>query len=623
MRLNKIELLAPAKNLECGMEAVNHGADAVYIGAPRFGARAAASNSVEDIAALTEYAHLYNVRVYVTLNTILNEEELRETEQLIGQLYRAGVDALIVQDMGITQLHLPPIPLHASTQTDNRTVEKVRFLADAGFRQVVLARELSLSEIRAIREACPDVTLEVFVHGALCVSYSGQCYASQACFGRSANRGECAQFCRLPFSLLDVDGKVIVRDKHLLSLRDLNRSDLLEELLDAGVTSLKIEGRLKDVNYVKNVTAAYRRKLDDIFARRKEYVRASSGSCRYTFRPQLEKSFNRGFTHYFLHGREREITSFDTPKSMGERMGTVTEQRGNTLTVSTAKSFHNGDGICYVDSQGHLQGFRVNKIVSQTEAGSQKLEVRSQKAEVRIGKSEVAVLYRNYDAEFERILSRKSAERRIGLSWTLAETAFGFSLTATDEDGNRATLAFPYPKEPARMPQADHLRKILSELGNTPFQVADDWSSGSVQADWFLPASVVADWRRRVIERLTVVRRINHRREVSVWRPTAHPYPATSLTYLGNVMNSAARDFYRAHGVESVAPAFESSLSGEGTGTAVMFCKHCLRFSMGWCGKHQKGKSPYREPYFLLSADGRRFRLDFDCRQCIMRVSLP
>ena len=295
----KIELLAPAKNLECGIEAVNHGADAVYIGAPNFGARAAATNSMDDIGRLADYAHLYGVRIYVTVNTILKDEELKETEDMIWELYRKGVDALIVQDMGLTRLDLPSIPLHASTQMDNRTVEKVRFLAEAGFRQVVLARELSLDEIAAIHKACPDTSLEVFVHGALCVSYSGQCYASQACFGRSANRGECAQFCRLSFSLVDAGGRVVVKDKYLLSLKDMNRLDMLEQLLDAGVTSLKIEGRLKDVAYVKNVTAAYRQRLDDILRRRKEYVHASSGTCRLNFRPQPEKSFSRGFTHYF------------------------------------------------------------------------------------------------------------------------------------------------------------------------------------------------------------------------------------------------------------------------------------------------------------------------------------
>ena len=309
----------------------------------------------DDIRRLADYAHQYNVRIYVALNTILSDRELAETERLINELYRIGTDALIVQDMGITRLSgLPPIPLHASTQMDNRTPEKVRFLSQAGFRQVVLARELSLREIAAIHRACPDVPLEVFVHGALCVSYSGQCYASQACFGRSANRGECAQFCRLPFDLVDADGKAILRGKHLLSLKDMNRLDCLEALLDAGATSLKIEGRLKDASYVKNVTAAYRQRLDSILARRPEYVRASSGSCAYTFTPQVEKSFNRGFTTYFLDGRGEDVSSFHTPKSLGEAMGTVKEQRAGYISVAGVKPFHNGDGVCYLDSEGKL-----------------------------------------------------------------------------------------------------------------------------------------------------------------------------------------------------------------------------------------------------------------------------
>ena len=485
-RQRKIELLAPAKNLECGIEAVNHGADAVYIGAPRFGARAAAINSLEDIAALVKYAHLYNVRIYVTVNTILKEEELVETERMINELYRVGVDALIVQDMGITRLNLPPIPLHASTQMDNRTPEKVRFLSDAGFRQIVLARELSLQEIRTIHEACPETQLEVFVHGALCVSYSGQCYVSQACFGRSANRGECAQFCRLPFNLIDADGKTIVRDKHLLSLKDLNQSEVLEDLLDAGATSLKIEGRLKDVSYVKNVTAAYRQKLDAIFARRKEYVRASSGACHFDFKPQLDKSFSRGFTNYFLQGRRQDIASFDTPKSLGEEMGTLKEQRGNYLTVAGVKPFHNGDGVCFLDEQNGLQGFRINRVDGNKlyPAG----EVPHIKPRTR--------LYRNFDQDFERILVRKSSERKLAVNWELSDTSWGFALTATDEDDNRVTLSFPYSKELARTPQAENLRTQLSKLGNTPFEVVNnvsDEASGLVlklSQNWFIPASV-------------------------------------------------------------------------------------------------------------------------------------
>ena len=620
MKQRKIELLAPAKNLECGIEAVNHGADAVYIGAPKFGARAAAVNSLEDIAALVAYAHLYNVRIYVTVNTILKEEELAETEKMIWELYRIGVDALIVQDMGITRLNLPPIPLHGSTQMDNRTPEKVRFLADAGFRQVVLARELSLQEIRRIHEACPETPLEVFVHGALCVSYSGQCYVSQACFGRSANRGECAQFCRLPFSLVDADGKTIVRDKHLLSLKDLNQSEVLEDLLDAGASSLKIEGRLKDVSYVKNVTAAYRSKLDAIFARRKEYVRASSGTCRFDFTPQLDKSFSRGFTHYFLQGRDREISSFDTPKSLGEEMGTMKEQRGNYLTVAGVKPFHNGDGVCFLDEQGRLQGFRINRVDGNKlyPAG----DVPRIKPRTR--------LFRNYDQEFERILASKSAERKIGVGWELADTSSGFALTVADEDGNRITLSFPYPKELARTPQPENLRTQLGKLGNTPFEVmplggTDSPSATTAPAiainlsqNWFIPASVIADWRRQAIDKLTAARRITYRRELHVWKPTRHRFPATSLTYLGNVMNTAARSFYQAHGVASVDPAYEKQAVPE---AVLMFCKHCLRYSMGWCPTYQKGHSPYREPYYLVGTDGKRFRLTFDCKNCQMKVS--
>ena len=620
MKQRKIELLAPAKNLECGIEAVNHGADAVYIGAPKFGARAAAVNSLEDIAALVAYAHLYNVRIYVTVNTILKEEELAETEKMIWELYRIGVDALIVQDMGITRLNLPPIPLHGSTQMDNRTPEKVRFLADAGFRQVVLARELSLQEIRRIHEACPETPLEVFVHGALCVSYSGQCYVSQACFGRSANRGECAQFCRLPFSLVDADGKTIVRDKHLLSLKDLNQSEVLEDLLDAGASSLKIEGRLKDVSYVKNVTAAYRSKLDAIFARRKEYVRASSGTCRFDFTPQLDKSFSRGFTHYFLQGRDREISSFDTPKSLGEEMGTMKEQRGNYLTVAGVKPFHNGDGVCFLDEQGRLQGFRINRVDGNKlyPAG----DVPRIKPRTR--------LFRNFDQEFERILARKSAERKIGVGWELADTSSGFALTVADEDGNRITLSFPYPKELARTPQPENLRTQLGKLGNTPFEVmplggTDSPSATTAPAiainlsqNWFIPASVIADWRRQAIDKLTAARRITYRRELHVWKPTRHRFPVTSLTYLGNVMNTAARSFYQAHGVASVEPAYEKQAVPE---AVLMFCKHCLRYSMGWCPTHQKGHSPYREPYYLVGTDGKRFRLTFDCKNCQMKVS--
>lgn len=604
-KLRKIELLAPAKNLECGLEAINHGADAVYIGAPKFGARSAAGNSLDDIQTLVKHAHLYNARIYVTVNTILKEEELLETEKMIWELYGMGVDALIVQDMGITGLNLPPIPLHASTQTDNRTSDKVKFLANAGFRQVVLARELSLKEIDRIHRENPDVALEAFVHGALCVSYSGQCYVSEACFGRSANRGECAQFCRLSFNMVDADNQVMVSNKHLLSLKDMNQSNQLEALIDAGVSSFKIEGRLKDVSYVKNVTAAYRQKLDEILNRRPDLIKASSGTCYFDFKPQLDKSFSRGFTHYFVNGRDRDIASFDTPKSLGEEMGTVKEIRGNYLTVAGLKSFNNGDGVCYLDEKGTLQGFRINRVDGNKLFLQEMPEIKQR-----------TVLYRNYDQEFEKILSRESAKRKIAVELLLEDHVFGFSLTLTDEDRNLVTLALPRDKELARSPQTKNLEEQLVKLGNTPFEAIK--VEVRFSDNWFIPVSALADLRRKAVDELLTLRSINYKREVSVWKSTSHAYPQTELTYLGNVMNSKAHSFYAAHGVKNIAPAFEKQPVED---AVLMFCKHCLRFSMGWCPVHQKGRSPYKEPYYLVSSDGKRFRLSFDCKNCQMKVS--
>ena len=599
-----IELLAPAKNLECGIEAINHGADAVYIGAPRFGARAAAGNSIDDIKALVDYAHIYNVRIYVTVNTILHDEELPETEKMIWELYRAGVDALIIQDMGITRLNLPPIALHASTQMDNRTPEKVKFLSDIGFRQVVLARELSLEEIKKIHDTCPETLLEVFVHGALCVSYSGQCYVSQACFGRSANRGECAQFCRLAFDLVDSNGKTIEQNKHLLSLKDMNQSDNLEALLDAGATSLKIEGRLKDVSYVKNVTAYYRQKLDSIFKYRKEYVRASAGTVKTTFTPQLDKSFNRGFTDYFLRGRNPGIFSFSTPKSLGEEVGTVKEIRGNYFTVAGVKSFSNGDGLCYIDDNGRLQGFRVNRVENNKLFPQ---EMPRLKPKTR--------LYRNFDQEFDKLMQKKSAERKIAVDICLTENNFGFTLSINDENENSVSLTLQREKEPARTPQTDNLRNQLGKLGNTPFEARD--IRIDLSDNWFIPASELSELRRNAVERLLELRKINYRQEIFRLKESKSKYPVSTLTYLGNVMNSSAAEFYKNHGVLKVMPAFEKEQPKD---AVLMFCKHCIRYSMGWCPVHHKVRSPVREPYYLVSSDGRRFRLEFDCKHCQMKV---
>ena len=614
MKQRYIELLAPAKNLECGVAAIDHGADAVYIGGPAFGARVAAGNSLDNIAELVKYAHQFRVKVYVTVNTILKNEELEQTRQMVEALYRMGVDALIVQDMALLEMDLPPIPLHASTQMDNRTVEKVRFEQQIGFRQTILARELSLEQIKLIHDEVPDMLLEVFVHGALCVSFSGQCYVSQACFGRSANRGECAQFCRLPFDLIDANDKVIVRQKHLLSMRDMNQSDCLEDLLDAGVSSLKIEGRLKDVNYVKNVTAFYRQRLDEIFRNRTDFVRTSSGISHLSFQPQPDKSFSRGFTHYFLFGRQENvskelrvhdtISSMDTPKSMGEEMGVVKEVRGNSLTVAGTKHFNNGDGACFLDDNGTLHGFRVNRVEENRLFPQEMPKIKPRTR-----------LFRNFDQEFERILARKSAERKIGVDICLYDYQYGFSLELTDEDGIMVCVSMEQLKELARTPQDENLKKQLLKLGNTPFEVRE--IEIQLSDNWFIPSSQLTELRRKGIEKLLQARRITYPQEWCVMPKSTVSYLTDELTYLGNVMNDKAYTFYERHGVKKIAPAYERQ---EPVHVPVMFCKHCIRFSMGWCPVHQKGRSSYQEPYYLVGTDGQRFQLEFDCKHCQMRV---
>ena len=599
-----IELLSPAKDLNCGIEAINHGADAVYIGAPKFGARSAVGNSLEDIRELCEYAHLYEARIYVTLNTILKEEELEEAERMIWDLWRVGTDALIIQDMGITRLNLPPIPLHASTQTDNRTPEKVRFLEAAGFTQVVLARELSLNEIRRISEAT-TVPLEVFVHGALCVSYSGQCYLSAALSGRSANRGECAQYCRLPYTMVDATGTEIVSNKHLLSLKDMNRSDQLEALLDAGVSSLKIEGRLKDAGYVKNITAYYRKKLDAVLSRRPEYRRASAGRSTYTFEPVAEKSFNRGFTPFLLEGRTADITAFNTPKSLGEPVGTVKEIKGNSFTVAGLKQLNNGDGLVFFNRKGELEGFRVNRVEANRVFPLDMPQLAPK-----------TPLYRNFDQAFDKLLAKPSAERKLSVEIEFLDNPFGFTLCMEDETGARIMLTEPFAKELARREQQDNIRTQLSKLGNTPFEASK--VVVGLSENWFVPSSLLADMRRRGVEKLLEARRARYPRETvkRVQPSVSIPFPERQLTYLGNVANGKARSFYQDHGVEQIDPAFELSPRKD---VPLMFTKHCLRYSMGWCPTYQKDKSPYKEPYYLLYKDT-RLRLQFDCKHCQMLV---
>ena len=604
MQKKEIELLAPAKNLACGIAAIDHGADAVYIGAPQLGARVAASNSLEDIAKLVDYAHFYGVRIYATVNTIIKDEELVEVEHMIWDLYQLGVDALIIQDMGILELNLPPIALHASTQCDNRSVEKVLFLERVGFNQIVLARELSLNEIRRIHEACPEVKLEVFVHGALCVSYSGQCYVSEARSGRSANRGACSQFCRLPFTLKDADGKIIGKDKHFLSMKDLNQSAYLEELLNAGATSLKIEGRLKDISYVKNVTAAYREKLDRIIDRRPEFVRASSGRIKLSFKPQLEKTFSRGFSNYFLKGRGQEIASLHTPKSLGEEMGYVKEIRRAYFTVAGVKPFHNGDGACFLDEQGRLQGFRINRVDTNRIYPLEMPNIQPK-----------TVLYRNYDHEFEKELAKESAERLIEISIDFSETVSGFLISCTDEDAYSVELAFESDKELAKRPQFDNICRQLKKLGNTPFYCNE--VNIQLSEEWFIPSSVLSVKRRELVELLVDKRKQAYTRVKFSLKPSSHPYLEHDLTYLGNVSNHNAEQFYKRHGVSQVAPAFECETVEN---AVLMFCKYCVRYTMGWCPTYQQKNSDYKEPFYLVDTEGQEYRLKFDCKRCQMLV---
>ncbi len=614
-KIKRIELLAPAKNLETGKQVVLHGADAVYIGAPKFGARAAASNTLDDIAALVEFAHQYYVRVYVALNTLIYEDELSEVEQMIWKLWEIGVDALIVQDMGITRLHLPPIPLHASTQCDNRSAEKVRFLQEAGFRQVVLARELSISQIKEISKVT-NVTLEAFIHGALCVSYSGQCYISHALGGRSANRGVCAQFCRLPYDLVDAKGKVLMRDKYLLSLRDLQRSKSdIEALIDAGVSSFKIEGRLKEMAYCKNVTAYYRQLLDEVIALRKDLKRASSGRVQINFQPKADKTFNRGYTSYFLHGRPKTLYNFDTPKSMGEEVGFVRAQKLQHFIYLGKEPLYNGDGLSYFDENGKFAGFRVNRVDGN--------KVYPANASLRL-KTGIK-LYRTANQTFTFALEKNTAQRRVEVDIQCWETQEGFAMQMDDMEGHRSVIAFESGKTLAQKPQREHVRKLLVKSAYPLFSVQDcqiDW-----KAEYFLPSSLWTEQRNRLYECFLRARRIQYPKEEFRLPENNHPYPQQDLTYLGNVLNSNAEAFYRQHQVGEILPALEAEPFSQKQKNhpmetlELMRCKHCLRYALNACPK-QEGHQTLDEPISLVYQQY-RLPLQFDCRRCEMLVMSP
>lgn len=625
MQPHQLELLAPARDADIGIEAVNHGADAVYIGGPSFGARAAASNDIADIARLVNHAHRFNARVFVTLNTILADDELEPARQQIWQLYDAGVDALIIQDMGLLELDLPPIQLHASTQTDIRTPEKARFLQDVGLSQIVLARELDLGQIAAIRAATrPETTLEFFVHGALCVAYSGQCYISHAHTGRSANRGDCSQACRLPYQVTDMEGRIVAHDKHVLSMKDNNQSGNLEALIDAGVTSFKIEGRYKDMGYVKNITAHYRTLLDEIIERRPEFARASSGRTTFAFTPNPEQNFNREFTDYFVGGRKDDIGAFDTPKNPGLPVGYVSKVGDKWVELQTDSPdivLNNGDGLCYYTLQKDLTGLAINRAEKVGE-GVWRVFPKDPMAgfkDLRAG----TLVNRNRDMNWTRLLDRPSSERRIGVWLRLFETAEGFALTLTDEDGNAATVEAAHAREAAKdAAKAEAtLREHLGKLGTTPFAAMG--IALELSQPWFVPASFLNALRRDAVSALEAARASAYQRPPRAM-PVEPPavYPEDTLSYLANVYNHKARDFYARHGVQVIAAAYESH---EETGeVSLMITKHCVRYSLSLCPKQAKGvvgvSGTVRAAPLTLINGSEKLTLRFDCKACEMHV---
>ncbi|MEY4440254.1 MAG: hypothetical protein RIQ36_1718 [Pseudomonadota bacterium] len=632
---HQLELLAPARDADIGIAAVHHGADAVYIGAPAFGARASATNTLQDIERLCKEAHRFNSKIFITLNTILRDDELEAAQKMAWDVYRAGADVLIVQDMAFLEMDLPPIQLHASTQTDIRTPEKAKFMQDVGFSQIVLARELTLTQIQAIHDVLDmdRCKLEFFVHGALCVAYSGQCYISHAHTGRSANRGDCSQACRLPYHVTDAQGRFIAHDKHVLSMKDNNQSENLAALVDVGVRSFKIEGRYKDMAYVKNITGHYRVLIDELIESRQysadperpPLARASSGNTTLYFTPNPEQNFNREFTDYFVQGRKEDIGAFDSPKNPGIVLGEVTATGPNWLEVKPydkAAVLHNGDGLCYYDLQKELVGVAINRAEATTKKGVWRLfpkDLMEGFRDLRAG----MVINRNRDMDWVRGLEKTSSERRIGVWAEFAETPQGFELKLTDEDGHTAAAALSCPKELAKdaVRNDASLRENLGKFGATAFEVLN--LQLNLSQAWFVPASSINALRRDAVAALEQTRLDAYQRptRLAAVQPPA-TYPEDSLTYLANVFNQKAHDFYAKHGVKVIEAAYESH---EELGEAsLMITKHCVRFSMSLCPKQAKGVTGVQgtvkaEPLMLINGS-EKLTLRFDCKPCEMHV---
>ena len=606
----KIELLAPARDAQIAIEAIRHGADAVYMGASAFGARASAGNALADVARAVEFAHQFNARIYATVNTLVYDNELKQVERLIHDLYGIGVDAIIVQDMSILRMNLPPIALHASTQCDLRTVEKARFLEAVGFSQLVLARELSLDETRRIAHSV-QVPIEAFVHGALCVSYSGRCQVSEMVKGRSANRGECAQMCRLSYDLEDGEGHKLMENKHLLSLRDLNMSNRLGAMIEAGVSSFKIEGRLKDAGYVKNVVAYYRRALDRLIDRSEgSLVRASCGTSVFDFEPDVAKSFNRSFTTYFADGHplpnSHIMASLHTPKSMGEPLGKARNVRGKTMEIDTRKPLANGDGLSYLNARGEYEGCRVN-------VANGNRVVLNDEVQIPAG----AMIYRTHDKAMSDVLSKPSAKRRIAVDARISLVPRGIALTLDDERGNRVTHRLETDAiQPAQSAQADKQREVLAKLGNTIYELHEaELLNGS-----FIPSSLLTRLRREAIELLDRAQRLTYHRDVRRPEDRSAPCFATELASADNVANHLAEAFYRDHGVERITPAIEVQKPAGNDPVPVMHTRYCLRRELGACRLDPKAKQLPAELY--LRNAGTLLRVDCDCSRCEMHLYL-
>ncbi|PXY42974.1 peptidase U32 family protein [Flavobacterium hydrophilum] len=604
----KIEILAPARDLIGGMAAINSGADAVYIGAPQFGARSNANNSIEDVAALVKYAHLFNAQVFVVMNTILYDNELETCRSMIWELYDIGVDALIIQDMAIMEMDLPPIVLHASTQANNRDADKIKFLKDAGIKRVVLARELNLHQIKTIYDEA-DVELEFFVTGALCVSFSGNCYMSVANGERSANRGSCAQNCRLPYNLIDGNGETLIKNSHLLSIKDLDVSDQIPNLIEAGIVSFKIEGRLKDVAYVKNNVSYLRQKLDSYLEGSDKYTKASSGKCTYTFDSTLNRTFNRGYTDYFVNERHSSIGSWESPKSKGQYIGKLIRTVGNAYEIENGELLNNGDGLCFINENNEADGIYVNKA----ENGKVYPNVLK---EVKDG----TFIYRNNDTAFIKIVEREdSAIRKIGTTLLLTENENGFELIATDEDGNVSTVKLEHAKEQTKNGEsiAENFKVQLAKTGFTPYS-ADEIDVVFSQ-NWFLPISKINEMRRNVFEQLSEIRLANYKREEHQLVKTSHPYPETKLDFMYNVSNKTARKFYERHGVTEIEKAFE--LQWDPGKSRVMTTKYCIKYELKKCPIHQKDivGVKVKEPLVLKQGE-LEYKLKFNCKPCEMEI---